>query len=231
MPDQLYQYLDQKPKNCLQHLRIRFLYSSQRLSSIRDLARQVDYMRQKYPKFEVIQDVGSGLNYERRGFKRLLGRIMRHEIGTLAIAERDRLCRFGFELCTFICETFGTTLIVDRAPVDKKPSQDMVEDVMSILHVFSAKMCGKRKYTGFEETAVQRKIQEQHGPGETAGTSVDEKHGGRRVRGRVGAGNGKGTEKEEAAVPREDCTELALSGLQNADKTNTLVQNADAGAD
>jgi putative resolvase len=120
-----------------------------------DLGRQIEFMQEKYPGYTVIKDVGSGLNYQRKGFKRLLGRIMRYEVGTLAIAERDRLCRFGFDLCAFICETFGTSIVVASSTGEAKPSEDMVQDIMSIIHVFSAKMCGKRRYSRAKITDLQ----------------------------------------------------------------------------
>ena len=165
-----------------------------------DLARQVEFMRNKYPGFEVIQDVGSGLNYKRRGFARLLGRVMRHEVSTIAIAERDRLCRFGFDLCSLICDTFGTTIIVDRAPVDKAPSQDMVDDVMSILHVFSAKMCGKRRYAVLEEASVQGKQETSKRQRKTPGIANPEPDGG----GRIGSSTGGQTGKKSRCPEEND---------------------------
>jgi len=124
-----------------------------------DLQRQVAYMREKYAGYEVIQDIGSGLNYKRTGFQRLLGLIMRNEVSTLAIAERDRLCRFGYDMCAFICESFNTAIVVDRETDQKSPSEEMVQDVMSIIHVFSAKMCGKRRYQSCLSSDLQEKQQ------------------------------------------------------------------------
>ncbi|MEG4883315.1 recombinase family protein, partial [Microcoleus sp. K1-B6] len=62
-----------------------------------DLARQVEFMRQQYPDAEIIQDIGSGINFKRKGLQALLVRLMRGDQLTIAVACRDRLCRFGFE--------------------------------------------------------------------------------------------------------------------------------------
>lgn len=63
-----------------------------------DLARQVAYMRQQFEDADIVQDVGSGLNFKRKGLQSILRRIMQGDKFTLIVAHRDRLCRFGIEL-------------------------------------------------------------------------------------------------------------------------------------
>jgi len=63
-----------------------------------DLARQVAYLHGLFPDAEVIKDIGSGLNYKRKGLRAVLERIMRGDKLTIVVAHRDRLTRFGFEL-------------------------------------------------------------------------------------------------------------------------------------
>ena len=69
-----------------------------------DLARQVEFMRQQYPEVEIVKDIGSGLNFKRKGLQALLVRLMRGDQLKIVIACKDRLCRFGFELFQFMVE-------------------------------------------------------------------------------------------------------------------------------
>lgn len=69
-----------------------------------DLARQIVYMREKFPNAEIIKDIGSGLNFKRKGLRTILQRLLQGDKFTLIVAHRDRLCRFGFELIEFLFE-------------------------------------------------------------------------------------------------------------------------------
>lgn len=110
-----------------------------------DLARQVAYMRQQFPDSEIIQDVGSGLNFKRKGLQAVLRRLMQGDKFTLIVAHRDRLCRFGVELFRFMLEQNGGELVVlDKSEVS--PQRELTEDLLSILHVFSCRMHGLRRY-------------------------------------------------------------------------------------
>jgi len=110
-----------------------------------DLARQVVYMQKQFPDAEIIKDVGSALNYKRRGLKTILDRLLCGDKLTLIVAHRDRLCRFGYELFKYLIEANGGQLLVlddDTA----SPEQELTKDLLSILHVFSRKMHGLRRY-------------------------------------------------------------------------------------
>ena len=146
-----------------------------------DLERQIAFMQERFPTYEVIKDIGSGLNYERKGFQRLLGSVMQGYVGTIAIAERDRLCRFGYDLCAFICDTFGTTIRVEHTENSQTPSDEMVQDVMSILHVFSAKMCGRRRYPSSVATDLQRRRKRSRNPAVDRGTPPEKRLRGDRA--------------------------------------------------
>lgn len=111
-----------------------------------DLVRQVAYMRQQFSDAEIIQDVGSGLNYKRKGLQDILRRLMQGHKFTLIVAHRDRLCRFGFELLEYLLQCNGSEIMV----LDKtshSPQQELTEDLLAILHVFSCRMHGLRRYT------------------------------------------------------------------------------------
>jgi predicted site-specific integrase-resolvase len=118
-----------------------------------DLLRQVEFMQQQYPGAEIIKDIGSGLNFKRKGLQALLVRLMRGDKLTLVVACRDRLCRFGFELFEFMVEQNGGEIMV----LDRKvhcPETELTDDVLAILlfetlreHVLCCRRHGLRSYS------------------------------------------------------------------------------------
>lgn len=110
-----------------------------------ELARQVAYMRQQFNDAEIIQDIGSGLNFKRKGLQNILQRLLQGDKFTLIVAHRDRLCRFGIELFQFLFEQNGGELMVLNHE-EVSPQQELTEDLLAILHVFSCRMHGLRKY-------------------------------------------------------------------------------------
>jgi len=111
-----------------------------------DLARQVEFMRQQYPDAEIIKDIGSGLNFKRKGLQALLVRLMRGDKLKIVIACKDRLCRFGFELFQFMVEQNGGEILVFDRTVHC-PETELTADLLAILHVFSCRMHGLRSYS------------------------------------------------------------------------------------
>ncbi|MBD0361561.1 MAG: IS607 family transposase [Coleofasciculus sp. C3-bin4] len=111
-----------------------------------DLERQVAYMQSLYPGAEIIRDIGSGLNFKRKGLRSLLDRLMRGDKLTLIVACRDRLARFGFELIEYLVEQNGGNIVVLDQTV-YCPSSELTQDILSILHIFSCRMHGLRKYS------------------------------------------------------------------------------------
>jgi putative resolvase len=77
-----------------------------------DLERQVAFMRSIYPNAEVIRDIGSGINFKRKGLKALLDRLLEGDKLSLVVAHRDRLARFGFELIQYLVESNGGEVVV-----------------------------------------------------------------------------------------------------------------------
>ena len=111
-----------------------------------DLGRQIEYMRQQYPDAEIIQDIGSGLNFKRKGLPALLVRLMRGDQLTIVVACRDRLCRFGFELFDFMAQQNGGSILVLSNPVHC-PETELTADLLAILQVFSSRIHGLRSYS------------------------------------------------------------------------------------
>ena len=100
--------------------------------------------------FETVQEVGGGMNFSRKKFMAIITGIINGEIGTLVVAHKDRLARFGFELVENLCKQYGCELIVMNQE-SLSPQQEMVEDLMSIIHTFSCRLYGLRKYKSKKE--------------------------------------------------------------------------------
>ena len=111
-----------------------------------DLQRQITYMQSLHPDAEVIKDIGSGLNFKRKGLRTILDRLLRGDQLKIVVACRDRLCRFGFELIQYMVEQNGGEIVVLDAYVHC-PQTELTTDLLSIIHVFSCRMHGLRKYS------------------------------------------------------------------------------------
>ena len=111
-----------------------------------DLQRQVAYMQSLYPEAEIIQDIGSGLNFKRKGLRAILDRLLQGDKLKIVVACRDRLCRFGFELIQYLVEQNGGEILVLDQTV-YCPQTELTTDLLSIIHVFSCRMHGLRKYS------------------------------------------------------------------------------------
>jgi len=110
-----------------------------------DLERQIARLVSLYPGAEVVGEVGGGLNFKRPKFLALLERVRAGDVGTIVVAHRDRLCRFGFEFVEWYCRQYGCeVLVLDDDHLS--PQQELVEDILTILHCFSSRLYGLRKY-------------------------------------------------------------------------------------
>lgn len=124
-----------------------------------DMARQRDFLCSKYPDYTVIEDVGSGLNYKRKGLLRMLEESNNGKVTSIVIFSKDRLCRFGFELLQWQFSQNNTELLVhDKS--DKTPEQEFSEDILAILQVFACRWNGKRKYRIDKDKEVQIEIKQ-----------------------------------------------------------------------
>ena len=92
-----------------------------------------------------LEDVGSGLNYKRKQFIQLMQQVEQNEISEIVIAHKDRLVRFGFEWFEAFCKSHGTQIIVMNAE-SLSPEEEMTKDLLSIIHCFSSRLYGLRKY-------------------------------------------------------------------------------------
>lgn len=96
-------------------------------------------------QYETIQDLGSGLNYQKKGLQKLLKRLLKGDVGRLVITHKDRLLRFGSELIFAICEEFETeVVIVNKSDEEVTFEQELVTDMIELVTVFSARLYGAR---------------------------------------------------------------------------------------
>jgi len=112
-----------------------------------DLERQIEnvktYMIAKGYSFNIITDIGSGINYNKKGLNQLIDMITNSEVEKIVILYKDRLLRFGFEIIENLCNKYGTTIeIIDNT--GKTEEQELVEDLIQIVTVFSCRLQGKR---------------------------------------------------------------------------------------
>lgn len=94
---------------------------------------------------EMITDIGSGLNYKRKKWNKLLDEVMQGKIKTIYITYQDRFIRFGYDWFEKLCNQNGTKIVVLNNR-ETLPNEELVQDVLSILHVFSCRLYGLRKY-------------------------------------------------------------------------------------
>jgi predicted site-specific integrase-resolvase len=131
------------------NLQLKYIYA--RVSSRKqegDLQRQVNYLRKKYPTYEIITDVGSGLNFKRQGFRKILEQLFKRNISEVIVSSPDRFSRFGTrEFFIWLFQQFDgqLTILDNRKYAD--PNEELSEDILEIITVFAARYHGRRKYT------------------------------------------------------------------------------------
>lgn len=111
-----------------------------------DLERQIEFMRAKFPQSEIVKDIGSGINFKRKGMLSILESAMRGDKLKVVVAYKDRLGRFGADLVRWILEKSGGELVVLNHS-ELSPEQELTQDLLTILHVFSCRMHGLRSYS------------------------------------------------------------------------------------
>lgn len=132
----------------LKENRLKICYA--RVSSIgqkEDLERQKELLTTNYPKYKLIEDIGSGINLTKRGLLKIIELAIDGKIEELVVVHKDRLARFGYELIEHVIKKYsnGKIIIINKKE-EMEPEEEMVKDVLQIMNVFVAKMNGRRKY-------------------------------------------------------------------------------------
>ena len=111
-----------------------------------DLERQINLMQLNYPNYEIISDIGSGLNFKRKGLEKIIDMAIKGEIEEVVITYKDRLARFGYDLIEMILNKYSkaTITIINQDKYQTK-DEELVKDIISIMNVYVAKINGMRK--------------------------------------------------------------------------------------
>lgn len=112
-----------------------------------DLERQIEnmklYLNAQGRPYEIISDIGSGINYKKKGLKELIKRISQNKVDKIVVFYKDRLLRFGFELVEYIANLHDCDIeIIDNT--EKSDEQELVEDLVQIITLFNCKLHDKR---------------------------------------------------------------------------------------
>jgi len=136
-----------------------------------DLERQIDFIRNKRPEYNTyttISDIASGINFKRKGLETILDSCLQGTIGEVVVAHRDRLCRFAFELVKLFIEKSGGKIVVLDDERNKSSEQELSEDLLSIIHIYSCRQMGKRSYKTKSNTqSSENKIETDNEPEES----------------------------------------------------------------
>ena len=143
--------------------KINYIYT--RVSSkkqLDDLSRQVEYLQKRKPEYSsytTISDIASGINFKRKGLQTILDSCLQGIIGEVVIAHRDRLSRFGFDLVKIIIEKAGGTITILDDEENKSSEQELAEDLLSIIHIYSCRQMGKRSYKIKQSKSIENQIE------------------------------------------------------------------------
>ena len=143
--------------------KINYIYT--RVSSkkqLDDLSRQVEYLQKRKPEYSsytTISDIASGINFKRKGLQTILDSCIQGVIGEVVITHRDRLSRFGFDLVKIIIEKAGGTITILDDEENKSSEQELAEDLLSIIHIYSCRQMGKRSYKIKQSKSIENQIE------------------------------------------------------------------------
>ena len=131
--------------------RINYIYT--RVSTkkqLDDLERQIAYTKSRFgsniDSYRIVSDIGSGINFQRKGLLEILDSCVQGVVGEIVVAHRDRLSRFAFELIEKIVEKSGGRITVLDRDLGKSTEQELAEDLLAIVHIYSCRQMGRRKY-------------------------------------------------------------------------------------
>lgn len=139
-----------------------------------DLHNQVEFLKQFANAKGIIinqciEDYGSGLNYNRKKWNQMLEQVMEQKIKTIIISSKDRFIRFGYDWFEKFCMKFNISIVIVNNET-LSPNEELVQDIISILHVFSCRLYGLRKYKNQikEDEDIVQELQNGNKPNSTA---------------------------------------------------------------
>jgi len=110
-----------------------------------DLDRQIIYLSNLYPEYEIIQDIGSGINFKRKGLQQIIDYAIRGILNEVVVSYKDRLCRIGYDLLEHLITTYSNGKITILHSETDSKSEEITKDLIEIITVYSSKLHGKRR--------------------------------------------------------------------------------------
>ncbi len=110
-----------------------------------NLLNQVNYLKNKFPDHELITDIGSGINFKRKNFNLIISELIKGNVAEVVVSSRDRFVRFGYEFFNDLFNKYNSKLTSINT-IKITAHEEFVEDIISIITVFTAKYHGSRKY-------------------------------------------------------------------------------------
>lgn len=115
-----------------------------------ELQNQVDFLKRAYPTYDVVTDIGSGINYKRKGLQTILESLYRGQIKEVVVVHKDRLSRIGYDFFESLFKRFGASLKAIKSQCDT-PDEELAKDLLEVITVFSARYHGRRSYSNESE--------------------------------------------------------------------------------
>ena len=112
-----------------------------------DLERQVKYLSDKYPDYEVVTDIGSGINFKRPGLQKIIDIAIKDQLNSVVVTYKDRLCRIGYDLIEHILSKYSNAAIIVENKTVASAQTEITEDLIEIVTVYASKIHGKKSYT------------------------------------------------------------------------------------
>jgi putative resolvase len=105
-----------------------------------DLVNQIKNLVERYPDYEIVKDIGSGINFKRKGLQKLIELAINNELDEVVITYKDRLCRIGFDLVEFILKQYSNAKITILNDSFEIPDEVITKDLLEIITVYSSKI-------------------------------------------------------------------------------------------
>ncbi len=110
-----------------------------------DLERQATLLQEMYPTYELIQDIGSGINFKRKGLQKIIQYAIENKLNEIVITYKDRLCRIGYDMLEFIIQKYSNGKIVILHTQEESRHDEITKDLIEIITVYSSKIHGTRR--------------------------------------------------------------------------------------
>lgn len=110
-----------------------------------DLSRQINILKDQYLTYEIITDIGSGINFKRKGLLKIIDYAINNKLNEVVITYKDRLCRIGFELLEYIFNKYSKARINILNVNNTDKTEEITKDLVEIITVYSSKIHGQRR--------------------------------------------------------------------------------------